>query len=207
MHAHLAYRDASGAWSAPMLLDAGGEEAFYPDVLVAPSGRALVVWSARAGSTEGASFYAHYDPASGLGAPVAYEAAYYLRGPVLASDGRGNAMVSFERGGTTYVGRYTPAAGFTTAEALPRGGGSFSIAFDGDWAVATWAEPPAGSTRTDVYARCWESAGGWSAPVLVERMDTSEAMSPSVAIAGTTAAVVWRQHDGTADSSWGGLLR
>jgi len=95
------YRPAGGLWQSPISLSALGQDAYDPHVAFDGAGNALAVWDRFDGSHQ--VVQASYRPAGGTWqAPVAVSGTGQgAQHPQVAFDGLGNAVVAFDRDGTT----------------------------------------------------------------------------------------------------------
>jgi hypothetical protein len=194
---------AAPTWLAPVDASPPGEEAFDPDVAIAPGGDAIAVWAAREG--EGSAIRAAIRPPGGpWGAPLSVSApGSEAFAPTATIDGAGDATVVWE----------DEATGETDVEAA-------SLVAGGGWAPArkigsvgeAVEEPPvlaadAAGDATVVWARgdgpdstvettTRPVGGNWSSPAPLSGPG-EEAFEPRIAVdARGDAAAVWRRGEG-----------
>ena len=197
---------AGVGWGTAELIEAGGFNAYNPQIAVDTGGNAMAVWSQFDGTTF--SIYAnHYVDGAGWGTAELIEAggseAYE---PQIVIDAGGNALaVWYQHDGTVYdihANRYTAGAGWDAAQVIDTGSEEAThpqIAFNADGnAIAVWAQSD--GVVHDVVACRYVSGTGWDAPQLIES-GSGEAIKPQIAIdADGNAVAIWRQFDGAVNS-------
>ena len=168
------------------------------------SDNVLVVWRQYDGSAH--SIYANrYTSTGGWGSAELIESSSGTASlPQIATDGSGNALaVWMQYDGSAhsiYVNRYTPGAGWGSAELIESGSETASdpqIAIDdlGD-ALVVWRQYD--GSGYSIYANRYTPVGGWGSAELIES-SSGTASLPQIAIDDSGNAVaVWRQHNGSA---------
>ena len=105
-----------------------------------------------------------------------------------------------------WANRYTPAAGWGTAELIETddSGSAEEVQMAMDTAgnaVAVWRQHD--GTRNNIWANRYDAVNGWGTAELIETDDAGNASAPRVALdpAGNAIAV-WNQFDGTRNNIW-----
>ncbi len=197
-----ATREPGGAWSTPADLSAAGSSARTPQIAVAPSGAATVVWTTSGGQSVAQS--ASRSAAGAWGAATTLSAASVrVSNPDVAVDGSGAATAVWNRLDGSYATEVAsrPADGpwsVVTALSSP-GQDTFDtpqVASAGGRTVVVWQHHDGDAW---VVAASERTATGWAAPQdLSESGQAEDAWDPQVAIdpAGNATAV-WSRIEGT----------
>ena len=199
-----ATRAPGGTWSAPADLSAPGASARTPQIAVAPSGAATVVWTKALMSTPASGVIQSASrPAGGSWSSPAdlSPSGSYASGPQVATDAAGAATAVWTRLSGSYV---------TEAATRPAGG---------DWSASTALSAPGQDTFTTpqvatgpngrtivlwqrydsgwVVAASTRTTDGWARPVDLSEAG-QDAWTPQLAIdpAGNATAV-WSRVDGS----------
>lgn len=105
-----------------------------------------------------------------------------------------------------WANRYTPAAGWGTAELIETDDNGTAqdvqVAIDAAGnAVAVWRQHD--GTRHNIWANRYDAASGWGTAEQIETNNVGDAYSPRVALdAAGNAIAVWHQFDGTRNNIW-----
>lgn len=129
-----------------------------------------------------------------------------VEGPDLAMDAQGNAIaVWFQHDGVMrniWAARYERATGWSAPFTIEQNAAladSPKVAMDASGnAFAIWIQQHVGAPS--LWVSRFTPAGGWEAPELLELMDGSAAVTPSIAMnAAGHAVVAWHQQEATAN--------
>jgi YD repeat-containing protein len=205
------YDKASGAWSAPKILDnlPGALATAAPQLSVSETGNALVTWAQSDGTAQ--SVYARRYVNGAWQANAAGQDSGDLIDnqsttaalPVGGINNAGDAVVIWLQpaAGTTtpnnlYASRFTGGA-WQAPELLESNpnnilGASESVAIDQDGnATALWAQKAPGDTFNSIYSKRYVAGTGWQA-------ETSTALETSSGLAGSPSVAFDRNGDGVA---------
>jgi hypothetical protein len=197
-----AERPAGGAWSGPLQLSAGGQNAEAPQLAVDAAGDAVAVWS-RSNGPNYIVQRATKPTGGGWGAPLDLSApGRDAKAPQVAVDGAGRFVAVWSRStglATAVVQSATgvPGGAWSGPDDLSNIGRNDEpqIAVDsGGDAVAVWSHYEAGLTLIQGAVR--PAGGAWEPPLpLSAPVGTAE--KPQVALdAAGRAIAVWRRDDG-----------
>jgi hypothetical protein len=190
-------RPAGGAWSAATVISSPDTEVAVPEVAIAPSGEATVVWA-----TEGADLkvrVAQMSPTGTWNAPLTISKPNLKAfDPALAVDSAGNVLVAWEQEDEGHrpaeVSEHRPGGGWTAPVKVSSIVGevsSTSVAVDdaGD-AVVAWTEE-----SEQVWAAARHRGGFWDDPIEVSASGR-EVREPHAAMDPTGEAVVlWTRSE------------
>ena len=201
-----AFFKAGIGWTLPANLQVGSGDVDPTCALAMSAGGGLLAWSE---TIDGGTTYQIFTRswASGsntVGAPVRTSAAAaYAYSPSLGMDAQGNAWLAWDQvsGSTSALAlaRYTPSAGWSSAQTFATGAGSaggakISMNASGG-AAMIWQQLNDGSHSSINGALC-AAGGAWSAPALLETDDAGNAYAPDVSMGANGQAVaVWYQLD------------
>jgi hypothetical protein len=191
---------AVGGWSPPRMISAPGVAGGSPQVAMGRGGRALAVWEQV--EPGGSRVMSATRRANG-----AWSAPHALTGrgdqpvsdPDLSMNGRGAAVVAWQRGGRIYVVRRTAAGRWSSPRQVsPRGGPAAfpQVAVTaGGRAYVVWVQRH--RSRNGVHDRVLvarrPASGPWSRPAVLPS-GFGDAMRPQVAVdARNHATVVWQR--------------
>lgn len=191
----------NGSWGSAALLetdDAGSTS--DPELAMAGTGEAVVVWSQYDGSTNNI-LARHYQPVIGWGSVTLLETdADHAYSPQIALDANGDGLAVWEQNSNIWANRFA-TGNWGIAQLIESddtsSASSQQVAFDaGENATAVWQQ--GGKILANRYV-----AGSWGTAQLVDNNDMSSASSPQVAFDGTgNAAAVWNQFDGSVYNVW-----
>lgn len=198
------FRDATQAYSEPIILDTLGDGGSWPKFAFDAEGNAFALW----GQWNGLQMRRFDVETNSWGTAVALQTTgedYWNW--QLAVDEEGNALVTWAAGSwsspTIHARRFDAATGeWGTTATLNTGGVSLdddvSISLDGLNAVAAWVQSD-GSGGYDVYAARMNN-GAWSAAQLLDTRPESPRQVRTAIDANGKATVLWVQGDGSARS-------
>ncbi|MFO8050518.1 MAG: hypothetical protein R6V01_02320 [Thermoplasmatota archaeon] len=204
---------AGTGWGTPILIennDAGF--AFAPNIVVNPSGNAIVVWAQNDG-TKYNVWSNRYNAGIGWGIAEQIETSNGIdpySSPRIAVDSSGNAIAIWRQyDGTIYniwSNRYVPETGWGTPvqiETQDEGSASSpSIAMNASGnAMVLWYQSD--GTRTNIWSSQYVPGSGWSTAELIETDNAGNAIHPQIAFDNSGNAIaVWSQSDGTSYNAW-----
>jgi YD repeat-containing protein len=198
------FRDATQAYSEPIILDTLGDGGSWPKIGFDAEGNAFALW----GQWNGLQMRRFDVETNAWGPAVALQTTgedYWNW--QLAVDEDGNALVTWAAGSWSspiiHARRFDPATGEWGATATLNAGGTslddeVSISIDGSNAVAAWVQSN-GSGGYDVYAARMNN-GAWSAPQLLDTRPESPRQVRTAIDANGKPTVLWVQGDGSARS-------
>ncbi len=201
------YDALSGTWGGAVVIDAGANNADYPQVAFDASGNALVVWVQFDGVAYTDIYANRYDALSDSwgGAVIIDTGANLVDSPQVAFDASGNAFAVWVQFDGTYfsiyANRYDALSG-TWGGAVEIGASANNaqypqVAFDASGnAFAVWQRYD--GAYNSIYANRYDALSGtWLGSVLIDA-GANAAFSSHVAFdASGNAIVVWKQSDGT----------
>lgn len=222
-------------WGTPELLQDGEvTRARTPSIAADPDGNAIAIWvQLDMVSNREVVWARRFEPGAGWGAAGAIDElppSTFSAGQLtaLGMDADGNAIALWTRpaappGDVIWANRYTPGAGWGTAEVINADEAGedtdadsvrldVGSAEDGD-AFVTWVQKDEARTFTDVWATRF-SGSTWGTPERINDPDSGNTTQPDIAVDGTGVAhAVWSQSDEdfrniyasqyTPDSGWG----
>ena len=200
------YRARSGTWSGPQVIQAGVDDAAYPQVALDASGNAVAVWIQYNGAGQYTVRTNRYraDTDAWEEAQVIQMVAAEARDPQVGMDGAGNAVAIWIQDGgtgiyTVWASRYS--AGVWTAPRVIQSGDTDAtgpqVAVDSAGnAVSVWYQQESDTGDYTIRAnRYAASAAAWGTPQVIQR-GTDDAGFPQVhCTANGEAVAVWSQLD------------
>lgn len=193
------FRDATQAYSEPIILDTLGDGGSWPQIGFDAEGNAFALW----GQWNGLQMRRFDVETNSWGTAVALQTTgedYWNW--QLAVDEEGNALVTWAAGSwsspTLYARRFDAATGEWGTTATLNAGGvnldeAVSIGLDGSNAVAAWVQSN-GAGGWDVYAARMNN-GTWSTAQLVDTRSESPRQVRTAIDANGKATVLWVQAD------------
>lgn len=198
------FRDATQAYSEPVILDTLGDGGSWPKLGFDAEGNAFALW----GQWNGLQMRRFDVETNSWGTAIALQTTgedYWNW--QLAVDQEGNALVTWAAGNwsspTLYARRFDAATSeWSTTSALNAGGVSLddevSISIDGSNAVAAWVQSD-GAGGYDVYAARMIN-GSWGAAQLLDTRSEGPRQVRTAIDAHGKPTVLWVQGDGSARS-------
>jgi len=194
-----AVRPAGGAWQAPVVLSAAGQNTTKVQIAVDPQGNAVVVWERSSANT--AVLQSASRPAGGAWGPVTDIAVtntdFEFSRPQVALDALGNAVVVWQNGtaNTHFIQAAVRAAGGAwqapvTLSAAGRDNVSPQLAVDPQGtAVAVWTRYEVSGSFVNSAVR--PAGAGWQAPVAISAAGHDPYLTDVAIDAQGTAVAVW----------------
>jgi hypothetical protein len=210
-------------WQEPVRVESVAGELYAPQFALDANGRGFAIWERRRGDRFGVRA-SRYTPDRGWSAPRDIDAgAGESVAPRLAVHVDGSAIAAWTRrdsSGASFVvaARFVPNAGWGPPEKLSVVGGiahDVQVATDAHGnAMVAWEQVIQGEET--IFARRFEAAAGWRAPVQLE-IDGEEGYGPKLAVSPDgSAVVVWIRAKGetgtivaaryTVERGWDGPL-
>ncbi len=202
----------AAGWGVAELLETDNAGDVVPQVVLDPTGNAVVVWQQFDGTRY--NIWANrFALAAGWGAAELFETdnAGGATAPQVALDPNGNAVVVWNQSDGTrsniWANRFTPAVGWGVPERIETdNAGSASspqVATDPNGnAVAVWQQWD-GTGTTNIWANRFTLAAGWGVAERIETDNAGNAQAPQVALdSNGNAVAVWQQFDGTRTNIW-----
>jgi FG-GAP-like repeat len=198
----------SPQWDTPIMLEANSGEAQFPRLAADASGAAIAVWAQHDGAAM--SIWANrYIAGQGWGmATLIEDNTGDARGPWVAMDGNGNAVVVWSQYDGVYLSiwanRYVAGEGWGTATLIETNPGDADFTRvamnNGGRAMALWRQTD--GSEVSIWASRFVDGDGWGSPTLLET-NSGEASETWIAMDNHgNAMAVWRQTDGVDLSIW-----
>jgi FG-GAP-like repeat len=205
----LVWAQAVPQWGSPTMLEAGSGEAQYPRLAADASGTAVAVWAQQDG-TYSSIWATRYVIGQSWETATLIEAnPGDARGPWVAMDGNGNAVVVWSQYDDAYLSiwanRYVVGEGWGTPTLLETNPGEASetwISMDTSGnAIAVWRQTD--GVDLSIWANRYVEGKGWGTPTLIEHAP-GFASFPHVELDSSgNALVVWYQGpDSNSRSIW-----
>ena len=195
-------------WSTPTPLETIAGEAQFPRLAADASGTAIAVWAQDDGSFSSIWASRHVVGQGWEAAKLIEANPGDARGPWVAMDGGGNAIVVWSQYDGTYLSlwanRYVAGKGWGTAvliETNPADADFARVAMDGSGnAMALWCQSD--GVAVSIWANHYVVGQGWGTATILET-SPGEASETWIAMDSTgNAMAVWRQSDGVDLSIW-----
>jgi hypothetical protein len=210
----------AGGWGTPEIVDVGGysQHGVYPRVAMDGAANALVVWAQVLFENGGQTTYIYsnrHDSLNGWGTPtpvgIASQSNFAFNYTRIAANEAGDAVVVWERHeGDPYAASHDIAIYASRFSATTKAWGSAQVLATGTGDY--YAHPRVGvdsngnahavwrlwnDNAWDLFSSRYAAApGSWSAPGLIEELDT-DANDPDLAVdAAGNAIAVWSQYNG-----------